>query len=290
MEDHEAKLGAFFRHIRKRRGLKIRDVSASISETTLSRFERGQIDLTISKLAPAMEAAEMDPGDVLLRPNQAKASFDNALTTVRIAIVRGNKAMATAALHNYKNATENMTLPLRPFNLLILETLTQSIKTPTLYLTLADQDAVITFLERDDDWHHFEYMLYGELVYFMDQKHSERAFRIMTRSFIKRDHPENDRDAYEFAMMNAIMRPIESDDLNFAGEIMKRIEAIKISPLDLLNNYRRELLRTAFTYKQTADDDNHATLKHLLESLSFLGSSQLADKDQEWLDRCGIKI
>lgn len=286
MEDHEAKLGTFFRHIRKRRGLKIRDVSSGISETTLSRFERGQIDLTISKLAPAMEAAEMDPGDVLLRPSQSKAAFEIALLAIRDALVRGNKSMATAALHNYRFATDNMHLPLRRFNLLILETLTQSIKTPTMYLTQEQQDDLVSFLERDDDWHHFEYMLYGELVYFIDQHHSERAFRIMVRSFEKRQHPENDRVAYERALMNAVMRPIETGDMEFASEIMKLIEKLKISPLDILNNYRRELSRATFTFKQTGGKEQQEIIEHLLGSLDFLGSPQLAASDLKWLKRC----
>ncbi|KRM55812.1 helix-turn-helix domain-containing protein [Lacticaseibacillus sharpeae] len=290
MEDHEAKLGAFFRHIRKRRGLKIRDVSAGISETTLSRFERGQIDLTISKLAPAMEAAEMDPADVLLRPSQSRAAFETALLAIRDSLIKGNKSMATAALHNYRSATDTMNLPLRRFNLLILDTLTQSIKEPTLYIPEDDQDAIVTFLERDDDWHHYEYMLCGELIYFMDQHHAERAYRIMVRSFAKRKHPVNDQQAYMGAIMNAIMRPLETDDLTFARDISRLIEDTKISPLDILNNYRRNLTRAVLAYKENGGPEQKEIIQHLLGSLDFVGSPHLASSDLKWIQRCNIEL
>jgi Rgg/GadR/MutR family transcriptional activator len=173
---------------------------------------------------------------------------------------------------------------------MILETWTESIKFPTIYLSDANQDEVVSFLERDDDWHHFEYMLYAELVYFMDEHHSKRAFRIMVRSFAKRQHPENDRQAYQMALMNAIMRPIETGDLEFAGEIMKMIDGMKLSPIDIFTNYRRELCRCAFAFKQNGGEEQREILQNLLGSLDFLGSPQLAASDMLWLKRCGVEF
>lgn len=290
MEDYDTQLGPFFRHIRKRRGLKIRDVASGISETTLSRFERGQIDLTIAKLAPSVEALEVDPEDLFLRATQTKRAFASALQGVDNAIVNADTAAAEDAVTTYRNATAHRDLPLRHFDLLILNSKARSIADPFAYMHADEQREVLNFLTRDDDWHRFEYMLLNHLIYFMDAHAAERCLRIMHRSYTQRKHPVDDTCEYASALLNAMKRPLADRSLAMADEISGMIASIGEAPLETTFNYRRALAARVLRYLKKPTNTQLNAVQETLSAMVLVGNSAIAKTDAHWLQLIRVPI
>lgn len=290
MEDFEAKLGPFFRHIRKRRGLKIRDVAAGVSETTLSRFERGQIDLTIAKLAPAIESAEIDPEDLLLQASRVKQAFTCARTQIETAAVLGNVGAAEAAIHAYDSVTENLQLPLRKFKRMVLKYRMLYISDPLVYMTPEEQDDLVDFLTADDDWHRFEYMLVNNLIYFMDEHASERCLRLMRRSFQQRRHPVDDEQEYKQALLSAMRRPLATRNMTMAHEVARMLASLQIGPVEPLMNFHRHLFHLTLTYLDDPTEANLAAIDNILAALEAVGSCDMAAAETRWLLAIDIPI
>jgi transcriptional regulator with XRE-family HTH domain len=290
MEDYDSELGPFFRHIRKRRGLKIRDVASGVSETTLSRFERGQIDLTIAKLAPAVEAAEIDPEDLLLQSNQATKAFAVAQRRIEAAIVTGDIEEAEVAYRTYQTGTQHLQLPLRTYNLLMLKYAVAYIRDPLVRMSGDDEKLVVDFLTRDDDWHRFEYNIVQHLIYFMDGHAAERCLRLMRRSFMQRRHPDDDSQAYHDALLNAIRRPLADHNLAIAEEIAEMLSTMSMSPTQPEQNYRRKLYMAVLSYIKAETNINLEAIQQLVDALALAGSCQLASSTANWLITIGIPL
>lgn len=290
MEDYDSELGPFFRHIRKRRGLKIRDVASGVSETTLSRFERGQIDLTIAKLAPAVEAAEIDPEDLLLQSNQATHAFAQAQHRIDAAIVDGDIEQAEIAYRAYRTTTQHLQLPLRPYNLLMLKYAVAYIRDPLTRMNAEDEKLVVDFLTRDDDWHRFEYSLVQHLIYFMDEHASERCLRLMRRSYMQRRHPEDDSLTYKSALLNAMRRPLADRNMAMAEEIAQMLTTMTMDTTKPILNYRRKLYLEVLAYIKAESPANLDAIQQLVDALELAGSYQLAQLASNWLNAIGIPM
>lgn len=290
MEDYDSELGPFFRHIRKRRGLKIRDVASGVSETTLSRFERGQIDLTIAKLAPAVEAAEIDPSDLLLQSNQATKAYAVAQRRVDAAIITSDIEQAELAYRTYRTATQHLQLPLREYNLLMLKYAVAYIRDPLVRMSGEDEKLVVDFLTRDDDWHRFEYNIVQRLIYFMDGHAAERCLRLMRRSYMQRRHPEDDSRAYRDALLNAIRRPLADRNVPMAEEIAEMLAGLSVDPTQPEQNYRRKLYMDVLTYIKSESSVNLNAIQQLVDALGLAGSCQLATLTANWLIMIGIPL
>ncbi|WP_196246273.1 helix-turn-helix domain-containing protein [Lacticaseibacillus zhaodongensis] len=290
MEDYDTQLGPFFRHIRKRRGLKIRDVASGISETTLSRFERGQIDLTIAKLAPSVEALEVDPEDLFLRSAQSKRAFTNALQQVNTALVNADQAAAEEAVNAYRSATAHRDLPLRHFDLLILNSVARSITDPLAYMHEDEQREVLNFLARDDDWHRFEYMLLGHLIYFMDAHAAERCLRIMHRSYTQRKHPLDDTCEYAEALLSAMRRPLAERSLAMADEISGMLADLGDDPLAANFNYRRSLALDVLAYLKQPTSARLDAVQTTLNAMALTGNDTIANSDARWLQLIRVPV
>ncbi|WDF82922.1 helix-turn-helix transcriptional regulator [Lacticaseibacillus pabuli] len=290
MEDYGAQLGPFFRHIRQRRGLKIRDVAAGVSETTLSRFERGQIDLTVAKLAPAIEAAEIDPDDIFMSSNQAKQAYDNAFDRETGAIVEMDSDEAAAALKAYKTATAHMQLPLRQYNIIALSYRAAAITEPFVRMTAEDEEQVVKFLTVDDDWHRFEYELFANLVYFMSKHGAERCLRLMQRSYKKRRHPVDERVAFTKAMVNAVRRPLADRDLDMAAEILKDMQQMEIGNCQPMLHAGVVSAQRLYDYLLDETPAHLHALEEYLQAVRTIGSDELADVTTHWLKAIGVPI
>ena len=290
MEDYGTQLGPFFRHIRQRRGLKIRDVAAGVSETTLSRFERGQIDLTVAKLAPAVEAAEIDPDDIFMSSNQAKQAYNTAFERETAAIVAMDSDTATAALKAYRAATAHMTLPLRKYNLIVLGYRAVGIAEPFVRLSDEDESDIVKFLTVDDDWHRFEYELFANTVYFMSKHGAERCQRLMQRSYKKRRHPADERQAYTKAMIVAIRRPLADRDLETAAEILRDLRNLGLDNCQPVLHAGMVSSQLLYNYLQDETAANLQALEDYLQAVRTIGSGDLADMTSHWLKAIGIPL
>lgn len=289
MQDNSSTdIGAQFRTIRTRRHLRIKQLATSLSETTISRFERGQLDLTVSKLMPLLEAAEVSPDELLTPSTRAQRLFNAAIHDIVAADANHDTIRANKVMSRYLQDTGRLNLPLNKFNVIILKNFIAAIDDPYRYMDQADQEAIVQLLTASDDWYFFEFKVLANSIYYLSADNVVRCINMLQRNYAKTIDTPKLRELYASILMFAVYRLLETKNYEQANKILAMADALKFSAVDLIFSYRLAVFHAALNYLENPNAASLAPLTTILTGIKLIAPPDFYADEVEFFVSIGI--
>ncbi|WP_125606356.1 helix-turn-helix domain-containing protein [Lapidilactobacillus bayanensis] len=240
----QKKLGEVFRELRISKQMSLNDVAGEqFSASQLSKFERGDSEITASKLFLALDAIGVAPEEFnLVVRDFEKSEFDELLLDLRKYFIERNARMLKKLL-----IKENEQIDLKSevkfhrLNKILVKAVLSDVD-DEVSLSESEKTEISDYLIGVAEWGQYEILLFGNISYFIGLELSTMlATELLHRTNYYRNIPKNRRIVVS-TLINIFIACVENDQLNKASFFRQHIADIIEEETDL---YERNVFRFA---------------------------------------------
>lgn len=246
MDEKGKELGSRFRKIRKARKLTLEQASAGIlSPSTLSRWERGKHEISVSVYSQLVDKLHISPREL----NSAKINRRDVITQISIYYVKNEtdqlKQLGQELLTQYRKTKDFD-------DLLMAGTACNS------YFDLSEEDITDEAFKRDvtiqvkriKDWHEDNLTLFANLQYMLEpQLIYKTARNLLSKAYEYEIVPT----AYARGLSNAIFSLIKLKEPKYAAKLFSTVKILNFSPYDYRIEQNMLFFDKLLNYIQTKD-------------------------------------
>ncbi|MBM7642580.1 helix-turn-helix domain-containing protein [Streptococcus loxodontisalivarius] len=277
--------GEIFRTFRESRGLRLKDVARSgISTSQLSRFEKGETDLTISKFMFILDEIKMPIDEFMYAVHDFhRDDLNELLSKVRQFVsshdVEGLKKLLYSQIESHSEREK-----FHQINIILLKIRLQDLSGESYY---SEQD----LLELTDYLFGVEYWGYYELLIFSNTldvlKHD--VFMILAREMSRRSdfykEIPNNRRLISTMLLNGYITCIERGALLDALYFEKQLDQCFFIETEMYERLVFQYAKNLYRYKKEKDNKVIIEMKKCIAAMKLVGSNHIAKTYEGHLDK-----
>ena len=261
------KFGAIFKKFRESRGIRLKDVAkAGISTSQLSRFEKGQTDLTISKFMLALDEINMPIDEFMYAVHDFhRDELNELLAKIQLFVsthdIDGLKILLNSQLESEPKREK--------FNTILLKIRLQDLSGENYY-TEDDLKDLTDYLFSVEYWGYYELLIFANTLDVL--KHETLmvlAKEMSRRSDFYKEIPNN-RRMISTMLLNVYITCIERGELIDALYFEKQLNQCFFIETEI---YERLVFQYAQNYYQYKKEGNNQSI---IEMKKYIGAMKLA--------------
>lgn len=269
--------------MRKRRRLRMTDIADNTSLSTISRFERGNQNISLSLARELFERVHAS------LPETA-ALVDNS-TPVSDMWRRLNEAALTEDVLMFEKeitAFETMHDTVSSMIVIVLKTYRSMFNHEDLDWGHSISP-VIRYLLGNGRWFLFEFQLFAASIYLASPKDSKRC---LIRAIHEIGYTNSNifQEPFTTGLFYAAVSAIEKSDLSSANVLLGNLRGLAPTTDTIFLKYRIRMVEAALRYSLRDDPREYRNIVDMLTFLHTIGADNYCEADQRWLKRMGIEI
>lgn len=280
-------LGQVFKNLRTNRRISLKQISnEAVSVSQLSRFERGESDLSIGKLLIALENMNVEVSEFIDAVNNNQQTEQIRFMSALIPLeykrdVNGFIKMRDEEEQKFK---ENPDVYRYHLNTILLQSFIckcdSSIPFPREYI-----DQVAEYLFITEDWNMYELILIGNLYLFIDIP----LLHTMGQEILKRksyyDEIGSHRNLVAITLLNIWETCLHRDSLEIASFYMDKTKDLIEDETDLYKRTIYLFLKGLQHYKSGLVLEGIDEMKQAIQIFEWVGSENLANNYKKDFER-----
>ncbi|MGT2753322.1 helix-turn-helix domain-containing protein [Streptococcus ovis] len=276
--------GVMFKTFRESRGLRLKDVAkAGISTSQLSRFEKGETDLTISKFIAILDAINMPIDEFMYAVHDFhRDELNELLSKVRHFVsthdIEGMKQLLHAQIE-----LENTGRKFHRINTILLRIRLQDLSGENYYDEKELED-LTDYLFSVEYWGNYELLIFSNTLDVL--KHD--VFMVLAREMIRRSdfykEIPNNRRLISTMLLNGYITCIERGKLLDALYFEKQLNQCFFIETEIYERLVFQYAKHFYDYRESGNQGAIVGMQKCIEAMMLAGSDQLAQIYRKHLD------
>lgn len=275
--------GEIFKTYREARGLSLKDIAESgLSTSQLSRFEKGESDLTITKFIKALRKIKMPINEFMYATNDFKIDEINRLWVQIQTLFITKDIHGLQKLLSEQHEMEREVKIFQQLNTTIIKIYLSDLTKEKLY-TQKDIDYIVDYLFVVDYWGEYELLIFSNLLFALNHEMSMMLLKEMNRrtDFYK-EIPSN-RRIIASMNLNAFIMCIERNKWLDAHYFEKQLEMTFFKETEIYERYYFYFAKQMLRYKKDGEDNAIIEMKKLIAGLKMVDCHNIASSFEEEL-------
>lgn len=275
--------GEIFKTYREARGLGLKDIAESgLSTSQLSRFEKGESDLTITKFIKALRKIKMPINEFMYATNNFKIDEINRLWVQIQTLFITKDIHGLQKLLSEQQEMEREVKIFQQLNTTIIKIYLSDLTKEKLY-TQKDIDYIVDYLFGVDYWGEYELLIFSNLLFALNHEMSMMLLKEMNRrtDFYK-EIPSN-RRIIASMNLNAFIMCIERNKWLDAHYFEKQLEMTFFKETEIYERYYFYFAKQMLRYKKDGEDNAIIEMKKIIAGLKMVDCHNIASSFEEEL-------
>lgn len=275
--------GEIFKTYREARGLSLKDIAESgLSTSQLSRFEKGESDLTITKFIKALRKIKMPINEFMYATNNFKIDEINRLWVQIQTLFITKDIHGLQKLLSEQQEMEREVKIFQQLNTTIIKIYLSDLTKEKLY-TQKDIDYIVDYLFGVDYWGEYELLIFSNLLFALNHEMSMMLLKEMNRrtDFYK-EIPSN-RRIIASMNLNAFIMCIERNKWLDAHYFEKQLEMTFFKETEIYERYYFYFAKQMLRYKKEGEDNAIIEMKKMIAGLKMVDCHNIASSFEEEL-------
>lgn len=275
--------GEIFKTYREARGLSLKDIAESgLSTSQLSRFEKGESDLTITKFIKALRKIKMPINEFMYATNNFKIDEINRLWVQIQTLFITKDIHGLQKLLSEQQEMEREVKIFQQLNTTIIKIYLSDLTKEKLY-TQKDIDYIVDYLFGVDYWGEYELLIFSNLLFALNHEMSMMLLKEMNRrtDFYK-EIPSN-RRIIASMNLNAFIMCIERNKWLDAHYFEKQLEMTFFKETEIYERYYFYFAKQMLRYKKDGEDNAIIEMKKIISGLKMVDCYNIASSFEEEL-------
>lgn len=275
--------GEIFKTYREARGLSLKDIAESgLSTSQLSRFEKGESDLTITKFIKALRKIKMPINEFMYATNDFKIDEINRLWVQIQTLFITKDIHGLQKLLSEQQEIEREVKIFQQLNATIIKIYLSDLTKEKLY-TQKDIDDIVDYLFGVDYWGEYELLIFSNLLFALNHEMSMMLLKEMNRrtDFYK-EIPSN-RRIIASMNLNAFIMCIERNKWLDAHYFEKQLEMTFFKETEIYERYYFYFAKQMLRYKKDGEDNAIIEMKKIIAGLKMVDCHNIASSFEEEL-------
>ncbi|CAI3444196.1 Rgg/GadR/MutR family transcriptional regulator [Enterococcus cecorum] len=275
--------GEIFKTYREARGLSLKDIAESgLSTSQLSRFEKGESDLTITKFIKALRKIKMPINEFMYTTNDFKIDEINRLWVQIQTLFITKDIHGLQKLLSEQQEMEREVKIFQQLNTTIIKIYLSDLTKEKLY-TQKDIDYIVDYLFVVDYWGEYELLIFSNLLFALNHEMSMMLLKEMNRrtDFYK-EIPSN-RRIIASMNLNAFITCIERNKWLDAHYFEKQLEMTFFKETEIYERYYFYFAKQMLRYKKDGEDNAIIEMKKIIAGLKMVDCHNIASSFEEEL-------
>lgn len=277
--------GEIFKKFRESRGLWLKDVAkAGISTSQLSRFEKGETDLTISKFMGALDAINMPIDEFMYAVRDFhRDELNELLSKVRHFVstrdVEGMKLLLYSQMELENNGGK-----FRQINIILLKIRLQDLSGESYY-TDRDVNYLTDYLFSVEYWGYYELLIFSNTLDVL--KHD--VFMVLAREMSRRSdfykEIPNNRRIISTMLLNGYITCVEKEKFIDALYFEKQLNQCYFTETEIHERLVFLYAQNLYKYKKDGNCKAVIEMKKCIAAMKLAGSKHLAKTYEGYLEK-----
>ena len=275
--------GEIFKTYREARGLSLKDIAESgLSTSQLSRFEKGESDLTITKFIKALRKIKMPINEFMYATNNFKIHEINRLWVQIQTLFITKDIHGLQKLLSEQQEMEREVKIFQQLNTTIIKIYLSDLTKEKLY-TQKDIDYIVDYLFGVDYWGEYELLIFSNLLFTLNHEMSMMMLKEMNRrtDFYK-EIPSN-RRIIASMNLNAFIMCIERNKWLDAHYFEKQLEMTFFKETEIYERYYFYFAKQMLRYKKDGENNAIIEMKKIIAGLKMVDCHNIASSFEEEL-------
>ena len=275
--------GEIFKTYREARGLSLKDIAESgLSTSQLSRFEKGESDLTITKFIKALRKIKMPINEFMYATNNFKIDEINRLWVQIQTLFITKDIHGLQKLLSEQQEMEREVKIFQQLNTTIIKIYLSDLTKEKLY-TQKDIDYIVDYLFGVDYWGEYELLIFSNLLFALNHEMSMMLLKEMNRrtDFYK-EIPSN-RRIIASMNLNAFIMCIERNKWLDAHYFEKQLEMTFFQETEIYERYYFYFAKQMLRYKKDGEDNAIIEMRNIIAGLKLVDCHNIASSFEEEL-------
>ncbi|CAI3434053.1 Rgg/GadR/MutR family transcriptional regulator [Enterococcus cecorum] len=275
--------GEIFKTYREARGLSLKDIAESgLSTSQLSRFEKGESDLTITKFIKALRKIKMPINEFMYATNDFKIDEINRLWVQIQTLFITKDIHGLQKLLSEQQEMEREVKIFQQLNTPIIKIYLSDLNKEKLY-TQKDIDYIVDYLFVVDYWGEYELLIFSNLLFALNHEMSMMLLKEMNRrtDFYK-EIPSN-RRIIASMNLNAFIMCIERNKWLDAHYFEKQLEMTFFKETEIYERYYFYFAKQMLRYKKDGEDNAIIEMRNIIAGLKMVDCHNIASSFEEEL-------
>ena len=275
--------GEIFKTYREARGLSLKDIAESgLYTSQLSRFEKGESDLTITKFIKALRKIKMPINEFMYATNNFKIDEINRLWVQIQTLFITKDIHGLQKLLSEQQEMEREVKIFQQLNTTIIKIYLSDLTKEKLY-TQKDTDYIVDYLFGVDYWGEYELLIFSNLLFALNHEMSMMLLKEMNRrtDFYK-EIPSN-RRIIASMNLNAFIMCIERNKWLDAHYFEKQLEMTFFKETEIYERYYFYFAKQMLRYKKDGEDNAIIEMKKIIAGLKLVDCHNIASSFEEEL-------
>ena len=275
--------GEIFKTYREARGLSLKDIAESgLSTSQLSRFEKGESDLTITKFIKALRKIKMPINEFMYATNNFKIDEINRLWVQIQTLFITKDIHGLQKLLSEQQEMEREVKIFQQLNTTIIKIYLSDLTKEKLY-TQKDIDYIVDYLFVVDYWGEYELLIFSNLLFALNHEMSMMLLKEMNRrtDFYK-EIPSN-RRIIASMNLNAFIMCIERNKWLDAHYFEKQLEMTFFKETEIYERYYFYFAKQMLRYKKDGEDNAIIEMRNIIAGLKMVDCHNIASSFEEEL-------
>lgn len=279
------KFGEIFKKFRESRGLLLKDVAKSgISTSQLSRFEKGDTDLTISKFMSALDEINMPIDEFMYAVNDFQRDELNEILSKIRHFVSNRDIDGLKKLLYSQMQLNNKREKFHKINIILLKIRLQDLS-GEIYYTNQDLNYLTDYFLSVEYWGHYELLVFSNTLDVLNHD----VFMILSREMSRRSdfykEIPNNRRLISTMLLNGYITCIERDKFIDALYFKKQLNQCFFIETEIYERLVFQYAQNLFQYKKEGDRNVIFEMRKCIEAMKLAGSNNLAKTYEKHLEK-----
>lgn len=278
------KFGEIYKLFRESRKITLREIEhKGISRSQLSRFEKGETDLTITKFLLALEQINVPIEEFMFAANDFKRDhFYQLIDEVKQCFLKRN----VAKLHKIliKRMENDDSSIFSTIEIIFLKIKLQELSNEE-YFSDTDIKRITDYLFSVDYWGMFEILLFGNIMYIFNQE----TFLLLSKEMLHRTEFYHDIPSYRRVIasmaLNAFIICVEREYLVDAKYFEKQISHFYFDESEIYERLIFTYARSFYEFKKEQTTKSILKMRKVIGFMRAAECEKLAERYEEHLSK-----
>ncbi|MBF8970977.1 MULTISPECIES: Rgg/GadR/MutR family transcriptional regulator [unclassified Streptococcus] len=283
------KIGRLFKKFRTARGLRLKDVAKSgISISQLSRFEKGETDLTITKFIAILDEINMPIDEFVYAAHDFRRDeLNEILQQIKIFVSTKNIAGMKKLLISQTEKRDTRIL-FHSLNCILIKIRLQDLTGETYY-TDSDVAYLTNYLFSVDYWGHYELLLFSNTLDVLQHETLMLLCREMyNRTNFYKDLPNN-RRLIASMLLNAYITCVERKEYLDAMYLEKQLKNSYFNDTEMYERLIFKYAQNLLIYRKDGDQLAMIEMRKCIGVMRLLDCNVLAQHYEDFLTKLIIE-
>lgn len=268
--------GEIFKKFRESRGLKLKDIAkAGISTSQLSRFEKGETDLTVSKFMLILDEINMPIDEFMYAVHDFRQDDLNELLLKVRHFVSTRDIEGMKKLLYSQMESENKRQKFHQINMILLKIRLQDLSGENYY-DKKDLDDLTDYLFSVEYWGYYELLIFMNTLDVLNHD----VFMVLAREMSRRSdfykEIPNNRRLISTMLLNAYITCIEREKFIDALYFEKLLNQCFFIETEIYERLVFKYAQNLYLYKKERSSNAITEMKNCITAIQLAGSNSLA--------------